>query len=68
MKRQVLANGPQMSGDQLTDVEIISIIAKWVLNGLSNLQPAKEENEPQDQEDGHKGVGFIGLGLSSNQS
>ena len=48
-------------------MEVISIITKWILNGLGHLQPAKEEDELKDEEDWDEGVGFTLLMLASNQ-
>ena len=48
-------------------MEVISIISKWILNCLGNLQPAKEEDELEDEEDWDEGVGFTLMMLASNQ-
>ena len=53
MQRKVLTDGPEVSGDQGANVDILNIIAIGILQGISNRQPTIEEDELQNQKDGH---------------
>ena len=57
-----------MSGDQLTDVEVVLVVAEGILDGLGDLEPPNIEDESQDEEEREEDVGFILLGLTSDES
>ena len=47
-----------MTRYQLSDLKIIFIITKRMVDGAGNLQPANEENKLEDEEDWEEHVWF----------
>ena len=63
----VPADGPEMSGDELTHVEVVLVVTEGIFNGLGDLQPTNIEDESENEEEGEEDVGFIRLGLASDE-
>merc|ERR550517_978391 len=58
---QTSPNGPEVSRDQLPDLEILMVVAvPGVVNSLGYLQPSKEEDELEDEKDRDADVGDVG--------
>merc|ERR550517_236608 len=58
---QTSPNGPEVSRDQLPDLEILMVVAvPGIVNSLGYLQPSKEEDELEDEKDRDADVGDVG--------
>ena len=53
---------------QLTHVEVVLVVTEGVLDGLGDLEPTDVEDESEDEEEREEDVGFILLGLASDES
>ena len=47
-----------MTRYKLSDLKVIFIITKWMVDGAGNLQPANEKNKLEDEEDWEEHVWF----------
>ena len=56
-----------MARYQLSDLKVIFIITKRMVDGAGNLQPANEENKLEDEEDWEEHVWFRVQVLVSNE-
>ena len=69
VETDVPADGPEVSGDQLTHVEVVLVVTEGVFNGLGHLKPTDEEDKSEDEEERDVGgdVGFLLQGLTSDE-
>ena len=68
VETDVPTDGPQVSGDQLAHVEVVLVVTEGVLDGLGDLEPTNVEDESENEEEREEDVGFVLLGLASDES